>query len=119
MIYEINFLEKELFDMLLAVGVVISGIFFFICCVNTYFQKGKYKYMTKEEIKRYSKFNSPGAWMSYAVAIVIIVVLMFGLSLSNVFNGFSTISTDSDKINAANSTISSSTATSTDSTLSK
>ena len=99
--------------MLLAFGVVISGIFFFICCVNYYFQKEKYKHMTKKEIEKYSMFNRPGAWVSYAFAIAVVVIIIFSISFGNVYNGFSTISNDQEKINAANSSTNSSTSSST------
>lgn len=75
--------------MYLVIGVVILGVFFFICCINYSFQKVQYK--SRCQNRNYSIFNSPGAWVSYAIITAITIVLLFSLSFSNMYNGFSSM----------------------------
>ncbi|NTV89175.1 MAG: hypothetical protein HGA22_02250 [Clostridiales bacterium] len=75
--------------MFLVIGVVVLGIFFFICFVNYSFQKVKFKNRCKG--RNYSVFNSPGAWLSYAAVTAVAIALLFAFSLSDMFNGFNSM----------------------------
>lgn len=51
--------------MLVTVVILIFGLC--ISIFNYWFQNDRYKRMTEEEIKRFSRFNSPNAWLLYTM----------------------------------------------------
>lgn len=96
--------------------VAILGVCFFITTVNCYFQKSKYKYLTKESRKKLNIFNSPTAWMSYSIVIAIIIGTIFCTSFISMTVNFSKVSQQqNDLINQQNQTQTDSSQQSTDS----
>jgi hypothetical protein len=79
----------ERFIMFLVAGVVILGVFFFICCVNYSFQKVKWK--SRCVNRNYYAFNSPKAWISYSIITAFAIALLFAVSLSDSAKGFSSM----------------------------
>lgn len=84
--------------MELPIIVLIFGLFFFISVVNFYFQKAKYKYSTKEEIKRLPLSKSPTTWLVCAIISVLVIGGAFTISIKNLMGGFSNIGKQQDTI---------------------
>lgn len=93
--------------------VVVLGIAFFICIVNYIFRRAEYK--NRSEWKKYNTFNSPTAWVAYAMCIVLIIGILLEHSLVNISTGFSNMNKAKDTITTSTDTTTTDT-TSTDTT---
>lgn len=69
--------------------VVILGIAFFICIVNSIFAAISAK--NPSTWRKRSAFTSYKAWLLYAFCIAIIAVVLFAVAGLNVFNGYSNL----------------------------
>lgn len=71
--------------------VAVLGVLFFITATNMFFQKARYKYMTKWERNRQNRFQSPTAWLCYSIAIASVIAYIFISSMITVSTGFSNV----------------------------
>jgi predicted PurR-regulated permease PerM len=87
----------------LALSVTVLGIGFFICIVNWIYRRIELKNYSEWQKRRV--LNSPGAWLSYAFCIAVIIGVIFMVSLSNVMTGFSNLGKQQDTINQEQNTL--------------
>lgn len=79
--------------------VTVLGICFFITTVNCYFQKYKYKYLTKDEKQKFNILNSPAAWFAYSFVIAIMIGIIFITSFMTIMNGYTNVGKQQNTIN--------------------
>jgi hypothetical protein len=92
--------------MTLYVFTAIVLIFFFICLVNYEFQKYKYKYATKEVMKKLSILESPNTWIicTFISGFILLVGVVF--AIGNMAGGFSNMQNTQNMINQYQNSIS-------------
>lgn len=100
----------------LPIIVSIFGLIFFISVVNFYFQKQKYRYSPKEEIRRLPLSKSPTTWLVCAIISVIVIGGAFVISIKNITAGFSGLGKQQNSINEYQNQLNNQSTDSTDST---
>lgn len=80
----------------LPVSVVVLGIAFFICIVNSYFARLSAK--NPSTWKKRSAFTSYKAWLLYAFCIAVIVAAIFIVAGLNIYNGYSNLSKEQSNL---------------------
>ena len=69
--------------MIVLIVLLVVGMCFSI--FNYWFQNDKYKRLSKEEIQKLSRVNSPTAWLVYSIVSILGTFFLIGYLIYNFF----------------------------------